>query len=128
MKLRGEECAPANRGGEGIGGRRVVGVHEVEVRPARHAVEDREIARVLDGVPSHVRDLASRGKTADHTGENVEPLALPELLALGEEELVAEADTEKRPPLLEGGPERLEEPPCLEIRHGVVKGAVTGQD
>ena len=103
-------------------------MHEVEVRPTRHPVEDREIARVLNGVPSHVRDFQSTGEAANHARNDVQPLALAELLALGKEKLIAEADAEKRAPLVEGGPERLEKPSRLEIGHGVVEGAIAGQD
>src|SRR5436309_15523583 len=127
MKLRGEERPPAHRGGKGhavlarghrerrVGNGWIVGVHEVEVRPTGHPVEDREIARVLHGVPSHVRDLEPAGEAANHTRNHVEPLALAKLLALREEELIAEADAEKRASFVEGSPERLEEPPRLEI-------------
>ena len=83
---------------------------------------------MLDRVPAHVRHLEPGGKAADHAGDDVEPLALAELLALGEEELVPEADPEERPPFVERGPERVEEPQRLEIAHGVVEGAVAGQD
>ncbi len=58
----------------------------------------------------------------------VEPLALPELLALGEEQLVPEADPEEGPAVVERGAEGVEEPQRLEAAHGVVKGAVAGQD
>src|SRR5215472_3508002 len=139
VELRGEERASPHRGGKrhpvgaGRGGQRglargwVVRVHEVEVRSARHAVEDREVSRVLHGVPAHVRHLEPSREAADHARQHVQPLALPELLALREEELIAEADAEERPALIESRADRLEEPSRLEVGHGVVKRTVTWQ-
>ena len=83
---------------------------------------------MLDRIPPHVRDLEPPGEAANHPRDNVEPLALTELLALGEEQLVAEANAQKRPSFVEGGAERIKEPQRLEIAHGVVEGAVAGQD
>ena len=56
-----------------------------------------------------MRDLEPAGEAANHTRNHVEPLALAKLLALREEELIAEADAEKRASSVEGSPERLEE-------------------
>ncbi len=103
-------------------------MHEVEVGAARDPIEDREIVPVLDLVPPHVRHLEPGGEAANDTGNDVEPLALTELLALGEEELVPEANPEERPPVVERGAERVEEAQRLEIAHGVVESAVAGQD
>ena len=67
-------------------------------------------------------------EAADRARDHVEPLALAELLALGEEELVAEADAEERARPLEARADRLDEPARLQIVHRVVEGAVAGQD
>src|SRR5439155_21741362 len=58
---------------------------------------------------------------------HVQPLALPELLALGEEELIAEADAEERAPAVEAAADRLQQAQRLERAHGVVERAVAGQ-
>src|SRR5690349_17520072 len=76
---------------------RIVRVHEVEARAVGYAVEQAQAAAVLDLVPSHVGHLASHRKAPHDTGDHVETLALAELLAAGEQQLIAEADPEKRP-------------------------------
>src|SRR5262249_14983138 len=50
-----------------------------------------------------------------------------ELLALAEQELIAEADAEERPLALEAGAERRDQAEALETPHRVVEGPVTGQ-
>src|SRR6185295_19428419 len=111
----------------GVGGLRIVGVHEVEVRAARDAVEDLQISPVLDLVPAHVRHLEAGGEAAHRARDDVEPLALAELLALREEELVAEADPEERPLALEAGAQRRDQSQRLEAAHRDRKSVVARQ-
>jgi len=73
-----------------------------------------------------VRHFEPGGKAANDAGDDVEALALPEFLALGEEELVPETNPEERPPFVERSPERVEETEGPEVAHGVVEGAVAG--
>src|SRR5712692_1071385 len=139
VELGGEERAPPHRRGEGDAVRArgdaqrrirrfgIVGVDEVEVRPARDAVEEAQIAAVLDLIPAHVGDLEAGRKAAHRARDHVEPLALAELLALGKQELVAQADAEERAVAVEAGPQRFQQAERLEIAHGVVEGAVAGE-
>ena len=54
---------------------------------------------------------------------------MPELLALGEQQLIAEADPEIRPsPAGDVGADRLGEPEPLEARHRVAERAIPGHD
>src|SRR5712692_10169184 len=139
VELGGEERAPPHRRSEGDavrargdaqrGIRRlgIVGVDEVEVRPARDAVEEAQIAAVLNLIPAHVGDLEAGRKAAHRARDHVEPLALAELLALGKRELVAQPDAEERAVAVEAGPQRFQQAERLEIAHGVVEGAVAGE-
>src|SRR5215468_5779331 len=138
VELGREEHAPPDRRGEGhpvgargdghrrVRGLGIVRVHEVEIGPARDPVEEREVPAVLDLVPAHVGHLEPGREAAHHTGNHVEPLALAELLALGEQQLVAEADPQKRPALVQAPAQRIEQPERLQVGHGVVEGAVAG--
>src|SRR4029077_5885678 len=114
---RGREGDPVVAGGHlerRIGGLRVVGVHEVEVRPARDAIEERPVAPVRDLVPAHVRHLEPWREAAHRARDDVEALAPADLLALGEEKLVAEADAEERARLSETGADRRDQAQGLE--------------
>ena len=53
---------------------------------------------------------------------------MAELLALGEEKLVAEADAEVRPPGRDVRADRLREPQAVEAPHGIGEGPVPGND
>ena len=106
----------------------VVRVHEVEVRARRDAREERQRPVVPEPVPAHVGHLEPGREPAHHPGQDVEALGVAELLALGEEELVAEADAEIGPPGRDVGADRLGEPEALEAPHGVREGAVPGHD
>ena len=53
---------------------------------------------------------------------------MAELLALREEQLVAQADPEVRPAGVDVGTDRLDEPEALEGLHRVGEGAVAGHD
>jgi hypothetical protein len=66
------------------------------VRAARHALEQREIAAVLDLFQPMCGTLGPAGESPHRAGNDVQALALAELLALGEEELIAQADAEER--------------------------------
>src|SRR5207302_6101743 len=57
----------------------------------------------------------------------VEALGVPELLALREEELVAEADAEERPPAVERAAERPAEPGRVDVLHRVAERPVARQ-
>src|SRR5439155_4964502 len=59
-----------------------------------------------------------------HPRDHVEAASLAELLARRKQELVAEADAEKRPAPVQRPPERREEAEVLEVRHGVVERSV----
>src|SRR5262245_43830139 len=147
MELRGVDAAELDRGGKAhpvlapgllqrpAAARRavararlgIIGVHEVEARGIGHAVEEAQTAAVLDAVPAHVWHLAASRKAADDARNHVETAALAELLAAGEEQLVAEADAEKRSRAVERAPQRAEQVEAREVRHRVVKRAVAGQ-
>src|SRR5262249_60749931 len=86
--------------------------------------EQPQAAAVLDAVPAHVRDLASRWKAAHDAGNHVETAALAELFAAGEEQLIAETDAEKRSRTVERAAQRSEQAESLEIGHRIVKRAV----
>ena len=102
-------------------------MHEIKSCRGRNAVEQLQVSRVLHAVPSHVRDLGSRRQTAHGAGNHVEPAPLAELLARGEQQLIAEADPQERPRAVERSPQRGQEAERVEVPHGVVKRAVTGQ-
>src|SRR5262249_61625182 len=53
----------------------IIRVHEIEPRAIGHAIEEAQPAAVLDAVPAHVGNLATRGKTADDAGNHVEATA-----------------------------------------------------
>ena len=68
-------------------------------------------------------------READHPArDDVQPRMGPELIALGEEELQAEADPEERPPFTDHPEERLDEPSLLQVPHAVGKGPDPRQD
>src|SRR2546427_11399834 len=99
---------------------------EVEVGARGDAAQQPEVSGVLHAVPPHVWNLPPGGETAPRAGDDVEPSSLAELLARGEQQLVAEADPEKRPVAVERAAERGQQAQAVEVRHRVVKGAVAG--
>src|SRR5262245_16506123 len=99
-------------------------MHEIEVRAARDALEQAQVAGVLHAVPSHVRNLPPGRQPAYDAGDDVEPAALAELLAGRKQQLIAETDAEKRAAAVERPAQRSQQAEPLEVRHGVVKGAV----
>src|SRR5215510_12716416 len=107
--------------------RRVIRVDEVEVRARGDAVEEAHVPSVLHAIPAHVRDLPTGRQPAHGARHDVEPAALAEFLARREQQLVPEADPEKRPAAVERAPERPREPEAIEVRHRVVERAVAGQ-
>src|SRR5262249_30899898 len=76
----------------------------------------------------HVRDLPTGREPAHDAGQHVEALALAELLAAREEQLVAEADAEERAAAVERATQRRRQAETLEIGHRIVKRAVAGKD
>ena len=106
----------------------VVRVHEVEVRAGGDPREEGQGPVVPEPVPAHVGHLEPGRKPAHHPGQDVETLGVAELLALGEQELVAQADPEIGPAGRDVGADRLDEPEALEAPHGVREGAVPGDD
>src|SRR5438093_129763 len=103
---------------------RVIGVDEVEMGARRDALEEAQLPRVLDAVPTHMRNLPARREPPYHPRDHVEAASLAELLARRKQELVAEADAEKRPAPVQRPPEGREEAEVLEVRHGVVERSV----
>src|SRR5437867_187767 len=138
-ELRREQCSPLHGRREGhpvrargraqrrVRGLRVVRVHEVEVGARRDPVEETQVAPMFHLVPPHVRNLEPGREAAHRARDHVEALALSELLALGEEELVAETDPEEGAPVVQAAPDGLQQPEGLEGRHGVVERAIAGQ-
>src|SRR5438034_749033 len=90
----------------------------------RDALEEAQLPRVLDAVPTHMRNLPARREPPYHPRDHVEAASLAELLARRKQELVAEADAEKRPAPVQRPPEGREEAEVLEVRHGVVERSV----
>src|SRR5215470_978342 len=99
-------------------------MHEVEVRAGRNSLEQAQIALRFHLVPSHVGDLGPRWETARRTGDDVESLALSKLLALREQELVAETDAEEGTAIVKTRADRVEQTERLERPHRIVEGAV----
>jgi len=99
MKLSGIHISPADyrrkKGpvlcGSGYQGRiraiQIIGVNEVEVGSLGDAFQQGDISFEVDGIPSHVGDFETLGKSFHPTGEDSEPLMVSELFALGTEEL-----------------------------------------
>src|SRR3990172_6092761 len=118
----------------------VIGVDEVEVRPGRDAAEHGVIQGEVDPVPPHVRHLErngppvrsrprkARGEPHHLAAKKPDPLVPPELLALGEEHLQAEADPQERPILAENVGKERKEPLPAKVLHAVAEGAHPGQD
>src|SRR5438034_8178481 len=90
----------------------------------RDALEEAQLPRVLDAVPTHMRNLPARRDPPYRPRDHVEAASLAELLARRKQELVAEADAEKRPAPVQRPPEGREEAEVLEVRHGVVERSV----
>src|SRR5436309_10554139 len=107
-RISGQATRGANRA-RGPRYNRIIRVHEVEARALRHPLEQAQPPAVLDGVPAHVRDLPSRRKSPHDARDDVEAAALAELLAAREEQLVAEADAEKRARAIERPPQRRQQ-------------------
>src|SRR5438034_7912863 len=103
---------------------RVIGVDEVEMGARRDALEEAQLPRGMDAVPTHMRNLPARREPPYHPRDHVEAASLAELLARRKQELVAEADAEKRPAPVQRPPEGREEAEVLEVRHGVVERSV----
>src|SRR5687768_8460072 len=104
---------------------RIIRVDEIEVGVLRHAVEQTQAPAVRDPVPPHVRHLASCRKATDDPGNQIEPVALAELLAAREEQLIAEADAEEGPRAIDGAPHGRQQAEPREVLHRIVEGAVT---
>src|SRR5207247_2279640 len=83
---------------------------------------------LLDSIPAHVRNLPTGREPAHDAGQHVEALALAELLAAREEQLIAEADAEKRAAAVERATQRRRQVKTVEIGHRIVKRAVAGKD
>src|SRR5215510_2045180 len=103
-------------------------MHEVEAGARRDAVEDREVAGMVDSIPSHMGNLLNGRQAAHRARHDVEPAPLAEFLARREQELVAETDAEERPPAVERAPKRRDEAQTVQVRHRVVKRAVARKD
>src|SRR5262249_59503516 len=102
-RCAGRQLDGLRRGSGGHGGiarKGVVVVHEVGVPTLRQVAERGDAARDVEPVPPHVGDLVlrSRREAYDAGGENAETGDRPELLALLEQELHAEAAAEERAP------------------------------
>src|SRR5438093_766012 len=121
------------RGLSRLAGERAVEVDDMEPLGAEilpvHSHRDgvlgeAQLPRVLDAVPTHMRNLPARREPPYHPRDHVEAASLAELLARRKQELVAEADAEKRPAPVQRPPEGREEAEVLEVRHGVVERSV----
>src|SRR4030095_12865772 len=108
--------------------KRIKRMHEVEPRARGDAVKQREIARVLHAIPSHVRDLLAGWQAAHRAPHDVESSTFAEFLAGREQQLVAETDPEKRPATVERAADRRQQAEAVQVRHRVVKGAVARED
>src|SRR5207245_10536793 len=82
------------------------------------------LTAVPAAVPAHVRDLRARREPPNRPWDHVEAAPFTELLARREQELVAEADTEKRPAPVQRPPEGREKSEALKVRHRVVERPV----
>ena len=83
----------------------------------------------LDGVPAHVRhlEIVCRGKTQDLPRHQPETLRPAELLALVEQQLQPQADTQKRPLPVHHVPDHIHQPEALKVIHAGVERAHSGQ-
>src|SRR6185295_1052882 len=107
---------------------RKVRMNEVEVRTVWNTIKELQLAVVPYAIPTHVwHAVHRRRKPAYHTGNNVETTAVTELLAAGEQQLVADADAEERAASVQRAAHRIEEAQRGEAGHGVVEGAVAGE-
>src|SRR6185369_11981399 len=112
MKLRREDVAATRARHEldGIARRRrddrrirrldIVRIHEVHAHTWREAFEMRRTPLDVELVPSHVRNLermVARLEPAHAAGKDAETFDAPELVALLEQDLHADADSEERP-------------------------------
>src|SRR4029453_253440 len=107
---------------------RKVRVDEIEALALGDPVEEPQRATVLDTIPAHVRHLESRRKAMHHAGDHVEAAPLAELLASGEQQLVAQADAEKRPAPVQRTAQRLEPAPTPQARPPLRGPPPTGAD
>src|SRR5258706_718319 len=137
MELAGEQMVGRDAGDEraGIGrrgrgqrlilGHDVIGVDEIDVVAPGDAGEKRRIFFLFHAVPAHVRHLEAvvRAKRHHPAGKNIQSLLRPELLALAEQELEAEADAEKRLFALHDFADRPDEVVAPEVFHAGVEGA-----
>ena len=71
-----------------------------------------------------MRHLEASGEPPDGAGDDVEPPTVTELLARGEEQLIAQADAQERPLPVQRPAQGGEQSKGVEIPHGVVKGPV----
>src|SRR5450631_2126289 len=60
-------------------------------------------------------------------GDHVQPLVEPELHAVGEEQLHADADSQEWAPLGDDSQDRIDEAGLLQVVHAVAEGAYSGQ-
>src|SRR5262245_13581245 len=107
---------------------RIIRVDEIEVGAGRNAHEELLPAIRLHSVPAHVRHFEAGGEPPDGPGNHVEPLAVTELLARGEQQLVAQADAQERPLPVERPAQGGQQSEGVEVFHGIVKRPVPGQD
>src|SRR5207245_6680663 len=85
---------------------RIIRVHEIEMGARGNTLEEPELSRVLHAIPSHVRNLPAGREPPYGAGHDVEPAPFAELLARREQQLIAEADAEKRTAAVERATER----------------------
>src|SRR6185295_18045713 len=99
----------------------------VDVLAVADAVQHRMGLGGMKLVPAHVRDRHVHLQAAHAPGQEAETAMDPVLLALLEQQLHADADTEQRPSLIHRLAQHGHEAAALDLLHGGGKGAVTGQ-
>src|SRR5262245_54359494 len=121
MELRREDPPGLHRRGEAHAiltprlaqvtgrGHGVIGVHEVKVRAVGDALEETQLPAVPHAIPPHVRHIETGREATHHARDRVEALAMAELLAAREQNLVADADAEERTATVERAADRIEE-------------------
>src|SRR5256885_7820803 len=96
---------------------------------AEDGIRDYKVTGVQTcALPIYVRNLPTGREPAHDAGQHVEAPALAELLAAREEQLIAEADAEKRAAAVERATQRRRQAKTVEIGHRIVKRAVAGKD
>ena len=114
----------------GVPGHHIIGVHEIDRSLIRNVIQDRRPPADVQLVPAHVGDLepGHLGEVDYLAGKKIETLVFTILIALAEQELQAQTDSEKRLARLNMRPQGLIQLRLAQPGDGVTEGADSRQD